>query len=108
MDFNFTFRVHLHGQVIEDLVKSINRLGDSIMAVGQDIIDLAAKIDAATNLVATEITFLQSQIKNSMTDDEVAKVKASMQAITDRLTAMGTDPNNPIPPVALAKFTRQP
>lgn len=102
------FHVHLHGQILSDLVTSINRLGDRIMALGQDIIDLAAKVDTATNLVATEITFLQSQIKNSMTDAEVATVKTNLQGLADRLTAMGTDPSNPVPPPLLAAIKRKP
>ena len=105
--FEFTFHVHIHGQALTDLVHSINRLGDCLMSVGKDIIDLAGKIDTATNLVATELAFLQSQIKNSMTDAEVASVKTSLQGLAARLTAMGTDPNNPIPPATLQAVKRK-
>ncbi len=68
------------------------------MSLSQEFLDLNKKIDDATNAVATRITNLQGQIKNSMTDDEVANVKAGMQAEIDKLTALGKDPANPVPP----------
>jgi len=67
--------------------------------VTQDLRDLSAKIDAATNDVAARIAVLSGQIANSMTDAEVAEVKAGFQATIDRLTVLGADPNNPVPPV---------
>ena len=74
------------------------------MSVASDLADLKTSLDTATNLVAAEVTFLQSQIKNSMTDQEVADVKAGFKAVADRLTLIGSDPNNPIPAPALQKF----
>lgn len=68
------------------------------MALSQDFKDLAKKIDDATNLVAGRISTLSGQIKNSMTDAEVADVKAGFQAEIDKLTALGADQTNPVPP----------
>lgn len=92
-----TFHIYLHGQIVGDLAKSINRLGDTLMAISQDLKDLTAKIDDATNKVATRIDLLASKITNSMTDQEVIAVKAGLQAEIDKLTALGSDPANPVP-----------
>lgn len=116
MQIEFTFNVHLNGRIdhhlhvasVGELVASINHLGDAIMALGQDIIDLTKKLDTATNLVAAELAFLRSQVKNSMTDEEVATIQASMKTLEDRLTALGTDPNNPVPAPLLSAIKRKP
>ncbi len=76
----------------------LQQLKELRMSLSQEFLDLNKKIDDATNAVATRITNLQGQIKNSMTDDEVANVKAGMQAEIDKLTALGKDPANPVPP----------
>ena len=68
------------------------------MAVSQDLKDLTAKIDDATNKIAAKIDALTQKITNSMTDQEVADVKAGLQAEIDKLTALGADPVNPVPP----------
>lgn len=67
------------------------------MALSKDYLDLAKKIDDATTAVGNKIAALTGQIKNSMTDQEVADTKAALQAEVDKLTAMGADPVNPIP-----------
>lgn len=79
------------------LLGEIHRKVDSLMAVSQELKDLAAKIDAATNAVATRIDALSQRVTNGMSDQEVADVKAGFQAEVDRLTALGRDPNNPVP-----------
>lgn len=66
--------------------------------VSQDLKDLSAKIDQATTEVANRIDRISQQLTNNMTDAELADVKASLQAEVDRLTVLGTDPNNPVPP----------
>jgi ATP/maltotriose-dependent transcriptional regulator MalT len=78
-----------------DLIVSL--LKEMKMALSQDFLDLSKKIDDATNAVAARITLLQGQITNSMSDVEVANVKAALQAEVDKLTAMGADPVNPVP-----------
>lgn len=83
---------------LEALLQRVLENQETIMAVSQDIKDLAAKIDQATTAVAGRIDRLSQKITNSMTDAEVAEVKNALQAEVDRLTAMGQDPANPVPP----------
>ncbi len=68
------------------------------MALADDLKAMNASFNDAINKVAAEIGDLKSQIKNSMTDTEVADIKAGFQATIDRLTALGADPVNPVPP----------
>ena len=79
---------------IEEVLRLLRELK---MALSQDFLDLAAKIDAATNAVAARIAALGDKVKNSMTDAEVASVKTALQAEADRLTVLGSDPVNPVP-----------
>lgn len=74
------------------------RLEDIGMAVAQELEALRVAVDNATNAVAARIDKLVQGLKNSMTDAELAAVKAGFQAEIDRLTALGQDPNNPVPP----------
>ena len=80
------------------LLRAIKAQGERMH---QELIDLAAKIDEATNAVAARIDRLSARIKNSMTDEEVAQVKAALGAEVARLTDLGKDPNNPVPPQTL-------
>ncbi len=91
--FCFFFRGH------REIVKALHRIGDYLMALSQDLKDLTKAIDDATNKVAARIDALAAKISNSMTDAEVAEVKAGLQAEVDKLTALGQDPDNPVPPV---------
>ena len=84
--------------LIMDRLEAIERKVDELMGVAQDIKDLAAKIDAATTAVATRLETLLQRVTNGMSDAEVADVKSQLQAEADRLTVMGRDPNNPVPP----------
>lgn len=102
MDFNFKvapIRIdvvhHLEGEALT-LLRDLKSQGERMH---QDYLDLAKKIDDATTAVANRIDKLSGQIKNSMTDEEVAQVKAAFQAEVDRLTALGADPVNPVPVV---------
>lgn len=80
---------------IEELSRQLEEFS---MAVSQELKDMTKKIDDATNAIAARITDLMSKITNSMTDAEKAEVLAGLQAEVDRLTALGQDPNNPVPP----------
>lgn len=64
------------------------------MAVRQDIIDFAAKIDAATTAIGDRIQRLIDK-SNTLSTEE----KAELQRISDGLDAMGKDPENPVPPI---------
>jgi len=82
---------------ILNLLRGIKLQGEKLMAIAKDIKDLTQKIDEATNAVAARLDGLGGQIKNAMTDAEVAEVKAGLQAEVDKLTALGQDPANPVP-----------
>jgi len=77
-----------HICAIEDVVST---LGEKLSAVS----DMVAALDAATNEVASDLAALRDQVANL--DPAVA---AQFQPILDRLTALGADPSDPIPPVA--------
>ena len=87
--------VHIEGMA--ELTKSINHLGSVIMALSQDLKDLTKKIDDATNKIAARIDALMSRLTNSLTDTELADIKSGFQAEVDKLTALGSDPANPVP-----------
>ena len=76
----------------------LERKVDLLMAtVKQDFEALRQAIDDATNQVAARIDRLSQGIRNSMSDQEVAELKAGFKAEVDRLTLLGQDPQNPVP-----------
>ncbi len=89
---------------VKGLVKAVavlKTLTEKFMAtVAQDFESLRQALDAATNAVAAEIQKLVQGLKNSMTDAELATAKSGFQAVADRLTVLGQDPVNPVPPPA--------
>lgn len=60
-------------------------------------------INNATNEVAATVARLVQGIKNSMTDEELAALKADFTLVTQRLTDIAATPDNPVPVVS-AKF----
>jgi len=70
--------------------ETVSTLGEKLSAVS----DMVAKLDAATNEVASDLAALRDQVANL--DPAVA---AQFQPILDRLTELGADPQNPVPPV---------
>ena len=75
----------------------LERKVDELMGVANDIKALLTQIDAATTAVANRLADLAGRITNSMSDAEVTEIKTQMAAKVDRLTALGHDPNNPVP-----------
>lgn len=90
------YRLLKHIEQQNDVI--LSQLKEFRMSVAQDLKDLTKKIDDATNAVAARLDALAQQITNSMSDADVTAVKAGLQAEVDKLTALGSDPNNPIPP----------
>ncbi len=91
--------LYRQGERIErQLAEVLAALEEFRMSVSKDLKDLTAKFDAATDEIAADLVALKSQIKNSMTDEELADVKATIQAKIDRLTVLGQDDSNPVPP----------
>ena len=87
------------------ILKQLTRIGDALMALKDEFTALVTALDTATNQVATQLAKMQTEITgllanpNSITNDDKVAVEATFQTQIDRLTTMGKDPENPIPPV---------
>ncbi len=79
------------------LIKAVLKEGEILMALADDLKVSIAKLDAETTAIAGVIADLASRVHNSMTDAEVADVKGSLTALSDKLTTLGVDPTNPVP-----------
>ncbi len=83
---------------IQQTMDTLNRKMDILMALADDLKAAIANLDAETTAVGALITKLAGEIKNNMTDAEVADVKASFTTLSDRLTSLAVDPTQPVPP----------
>lgn len=107
--------VHVHIHLDHEAHKLLDRIEGKIdvaltkleilMALADDLKAGIAELDAETNAIATLLTSLGSRIKNSMTDQEVADIKAALKAESDRLKTLAVDPTAPVPPVPPALST---
>lgn len=70
----------------------LHELKEPNMAVSPQTEELITKFDVATNAIATRIQNLVSNTPALSADDQ-----AAFQAEIDKLTALGQDPNNPVP-----------
>jgi hypothetical protein len=59
--------------------------------------DLVARLNTATNNLATVVTNLRAQVKTDMTQDEVNALDGQLESLATQLEGIGQDPNNPIP-----------
>ncbi len=91
------------------VLKLISQKEDTLMALADDLKAAIAELDTETNAVAANIAALAAKITNSMSDADVAAVKAALSAESDRLKTLAVDPTNPVPaaPPAL-KAARKP
>lgn len=80
-----------------NLLHSLSERQDKLMAAFDDIKDLLTKIDAATTDVGNVLKDLRDKVGVGMTQAQVDEIKGGLSAEIDKLTAMGKDPNNPIP-----------
>ncbi len=83
----------------------IERKVDIIMALADDLKAGIAQLNTETTAIGALITKLAGEIKNGMTDAEVADVKASLTTLSDRLTSLAVDPTIPVPPAPPALQT---
>ena len=92
--------------IIFGLAFKINRLQEILQMEYTDILVLLTDIDMATNEVASTleaqvalIADLQAQIAagTPITHEQLDALGAALTAEKDRLTALATDPANPIP-----------
>ncbi len=91
------------------ILKLISQKEDTLMALADDLKAAIAELDTETNAVAANIAQLASRITNSMSDADVAAIKAALSAESDRLTTLAKDPTSPVPPAPPAlKAARKP
>lgn len=82
---------------LERIEAAVSQLKEKVMGLATDMTNLIKAVDDATNTVAARIDRLSSRITNSMSDAEVADIKAQLAAESTRLTTLGQDPQNPVP-----------
>ena len=91
-------------QMDERVIQQLKRIGDGLMALKDELEALRVALDNATNQVATRIDNLKQQVMdllnnpNTITAQDKATVEAGFQAEIDRLTTLGADASNPVPP----------
>jgi flagellar hook-associated protein FlgK len=79
-------------RILVNQIITMERIEDMSQVLDQ-IKDFAAKIDEATNTIATRIQALVDKVNaGTATPEEIAAV---LQPEVDRLTEMGKDPANP-------------
>ncbi len=85
-------RTHrLNVQILTSLSR-LERQGEKLMAIGQETARVISEIDAATTAIATRIDQLV------LDSDLTAEEKAEFQRISERLRALGANPEQPVPP----------
>lgn len=89
--------IHCDPEKLDRILAGQAAIKETLMTLKQDLDTLISAMDAATTDIGNRIDKLSQQIKNNMTDDEVADVKAKMGAEVSKLQALGADPANPIP-----------
>ncbi len=85
--------------VVRDIQHRLAKLEKIIMALADDLKAGIQKLNDETDAIAALITSLAGRIKNNLSDQEVADIKAALQGEADRLTTLAVDPTNPVPPV---------
>ncbi len=92
------------GRIEQDLkriqggIDALLSQGVRLMALADDIKTALANLDAETTAVGANIAALAAKITNSMTDQQVADIKASFATLSTRLTTLAVDPTVPVPP----------
>jgi hypothetical protein len=85
--------LHRQARILSNQNQIIERIEDMSEVLDQ-VKDFAAKIDAATNAIASRIQTLVDKINaGTATPEEVAAV---LQPEVDRLNDLGKDPANPV------------
>lgn len=96
---------------IEQKLDSILSLENLIMAKSAEILALIDKLDENSNQTADEVaritvllTDLKDQTANGVSAQDAAAIQARLeagiqqsQAVEDKLRALGSDPDNPVP-----------
>ncbi len=80
------------------LDQTLTRL-EKLMALADDLKAGIDQLNTETDAVAANLAQLAGRITNSMTDQEVADIKAGLRAESDRLVTLGKDPTQTVPPM---------
>ena len=77
-----------------------NIQGEVIMS---QLEDLTTALNNETNVLAAKLTSLQTSLATALANNQAPSDAdiAALKAVSDRLTALGADPSNPIPPATV-------
>jgi len=85
---------------IETKLETIEKKWSKIMATVKEFDDLLKAIDDETTRIAAKIQeLLDGMDGGGLNSEEEAALAGKLGELRDRLTTIGTDPVNPIPPV---------
>lgn len=88
---------------IEQLLLIVTHNERTLMAQFKNMDELVKAIDQETNRIATEVADLTAQQQRTdLTAAEEDALQARLSAVKDRLSAIGKNPAQPIPPVPTA------
>ena len=71
--------------------------GQTLMSKATDIGAVVAALNTATNEIAADLARLRAQAAGGLTPEEADAFQAELSALETRLTAMGVDPEDPVP-----------
>lgn len=90
----FTIDLNVHNDTeVMTLLRQILRQGERLMSKADDLLAVVARIDTATSNIAADITAIKGQIGTGMSDEDVARVQAALEAAAAKLDAL--DAENP-------------
>lgn len=101
-------RLIVIGERVEAKVDRLLRLTLTGMeGITMTLESLVADLDAETNAVAAKLDKLSADLAAAVAAGQAPKPEtlAALQAVSDRLKVLGSDPSAPIPPVAVAEPT---
>ncbi len=95
-------------QILQDALVALNALEARLdritlklehgMATAKDFKDLVDLLNTETDAIASRIDAILAKLQTGgMTEAEEAVTLTDLQAISDRLKSLGTDPTDPIP-----------
>jgi CII-binding regulator of phage lambda lysogenization HflD len=95
---------HLDSRItyLDSAFSQLYSQGGLLLSKLTDITDLIAKMNEATNEVASDLAALRAEIVNllgGISAEGADEVIAQLESIEARLKALGEDPTDPVPPV---------